>query len=58
MQRKIGGLVTDGSVRDTDQLDNYGLPVFAFSSTAKQGPAVMLPWGGKMKLYPVESTSR
>jgi len=45
MQRKVAGLVTDGSVRDTDQLNNYGLPVYAYSSTAKQGPAVMLPWG-------------
>jgi regulator of RNase E activity RraA len=44
-QRKVGGLVTDGSVRDTVTLREYGFPVFAFSSTAKQGPAVMQPWG-------------
>ncbi len=44
-QLKVGGLVTDGSVRDTSELKNYGFPVFAHSSTAKQGPAVMQPWG-------------
>ena len=44
-QLKAGGLVTDGSVRDTAELKNYGFPVFAYSSTAKQGPAVMQPWG-------------
>ena len=43
-QRKVGGLVTDGSVRDTAELKDYGFPVFAHSSTAKQGPAVMQPW--------------
>jgi regulator of RNase E activity RraA len=26
-QREIGGLVTDGSVRDTDEIINYGFPV-------------------------------
>jgi len=44
-QRKVAGLVTDGSVRDTESLREYGFPVFAYSSTAKQGPAVMQPWG-------------
>lgn len=44
-QLKAGGLVTDGSVRDTTELKDYGFPVFAYSSTAKQGPAVMQPWG-------------
>mmetsp|Transcript_27346 Transcript_27346/g.74096 ORF Transcript_27346/g.74096 Transcript_27346/m.74096 type:complete len:243 (+) Transcript_27346:154-882(+) len=44
MQRNIAGLVTDGSVRDTDELIGYGFPVFSFSTTAKQGPAVMVPW--------------
>ncbi|MEX0761164.1 MAG: hypothetical protein WD208_08225 [Dehalococcoidia bacterium] len=44
-QRKVGGLVTDGSVRDTEMLKQYGFPVFSFSTTAKQGPAVMQPWG-------------
>ena len=43
-QLKVGGLVTDGSVRDTAELKDYGFPVFAHSSTAKQGPAVMQPW--------------
>eukprot|EP00927_Polykrikos_kofoidii_P071060 TRINITY_DN67395_c0_g1_i1.p1 TRINITY_DN67395_c0_g1~~TRINITY_DN67395_c0_g1_i1.p1 ORF type:complete len:330 (+),score=24.36 TRINITY_DN67395_c0_g1_i1:121-1110(+) len=43
-QRQVGGLVTDGSVRDTDELLRYGFPVFSHSTTAKQGPAVMVPW--------------
>lgn len=45
MQRKAAGIVTDGSVRDTEQLREYGFPVFAHSSTAKQGPGIMQPWG-------------
>merc|ERR1719453_1018155 len=44
MQRQVAGLVTDGSVRDTDELLGYGFPVFSHSTTAKQGPAVMQPW--------------
>jgi len=44
-QRNVGGLVTDGSVRDSHTLKDYGFPVFSFSTTAKQGPAVMQPWG-------------
>jgi len=43
-QRQVGGIVTDGSVRDTDEIIGYGFPVFSFSTTAKQGPAVMQPW--------------
>mmetsp|Transcript_19674 Transcript_19674/g.67791 ORF Transcript_19674/g.67791 Transcript_19674/m.67791 type:complete len:185 (-) Transcript_19674:362-916(-) len=43
-QLAIGGLVTDGSVRDTDELLKYGFPVFSFSTTPRQGPAVMQPW--------------
>jgi regulator of RNase E activity RraA len=43
-QRQIGGLVTDGSVRDSQQLKGYGFPVFSFSTTAKQGPAEFWPW--------------
>jgi len=43
-QREIGGLVTDGSVRDTDEIINYGFPCFAYSTTARQGPAAMQPW--------------
>jgi regulator of RNase E activity RraA len=43
-QLKIGGLVTDGSVRDTDEIINYGFPCFAHSTTARQGPAAMQPW--------------
>lgn len=43
-QRAIGGLVTDGSVRDTDEIINYGFPTFSYSTTARQGPAFMQPW--------------
>jgi len=43
-QLSVGGLVTDGSVRDTDILLEYGFPVFSHSTTAKQGPACMQPW--------------
>jgi len=43
-QRQIGGLVTDGSVRDTDEIINYGFPCFSHSTTARQGPAAMQPW--------------
>uniref|UniRef100_A0A6U4PYF8 Enoyl reductase (ER) domain-containing protein n=2 Tax=Hemiselmis andersenii TaxID=464988 RepID=A0A6U4PYF8_HEMAN len=44
MQRQVGGLVTDGSVRDTDTMIGYGIPTFSYSTTAKQGPAAMQPW--------------
>ncbi|MBI2964572.1 MAG: ribonuclease activity regulator RraA [Chloroflexi bacterium] len=44
-QRHVGGLVTDGSVRDTASLKEYGFPVYSFGTTAKQGPAVQQPWG-------------
>ena len=43
-QRNIGGLVTDGSVRDTDEIIDYGFPCFSYSTTARQGPAAMQPW--------------
>ena len=43
-QLALGGLVTDGSVRDTDEIINYGFPCFAASTTARQGPAAMQPW--------------
>jgi len=43
-QLGVGGLVTDGSVRDTDEMLAYGFPVFSYSTTAKQGPAFMQPW--------------
>ncbi len=44
MQRGVGGLVTDGSVRDSVALKEYGFPVFSASTTAKQGPAEFWPW--------------
>ena len=43
-QSNIGGLVTDGSVRDTDEIINYGFPCFSYSTTARQGPAEMQLW--------------
>eukprot|EP00041_Stephanoeca_diplocostata_P029048 m.847422 g.847422 ORF g.847422 m.847422 type:complete len:637 (+) comp23484_c0_seq7:100-2010(+) len=43
-QRNVGGLVTDGSVRDTNAVSAYGFPVYSHSTTAKQGPATMQPW--------------
>lgn len=43
-QLNIAGLVTDGSVRDTDEIINYGFPCFSYSTTARQGPAAMQPW--------------
>ena len=44
MQLGAGGLVTDGSVRDSVALREYGFPVFSASTTAKQGPAEFWPW--------------
>ena len=44
MQLDAGGLVTDGSVRDSVALREYGFPVFSASTTAKQGPAEFWPW--------------
>ena len=43
-QLNLGGLVTDGSVRDTDEILSYGFPTWSFSTTPKQGPAAMQPW--------------
>jgi regulator of RNase E activity RraA len=43
-QKKISGLVTDGSVRDSESLSKYNFSIYAHSFTAKQGPGVMLPF--------------
>ena len=43
-QRGVGGLVTDGAVRDSVALKGYGFPVYSASTTAKQGPADFWPW--------------
>ena len=43
-QKKCAGLVTDGSVRDTDALIEYGFPVYSHSTTPKQGPNAHWPW--------------
>ena len=44
MQRNVGGLVTDGAVRDSRALKEYGFPVYSANVTAKQGPAEFWPW--------------
>ena len=43
-QLDAGGLVTDGGVRDSISLKEYGFPVYSASLTAKQGPAEFWPW--------------
>ncbi len=43
-QRNVGGLVTDGAVRDSKSLKEYGFPVYSAATTAKQGPAEFWPW--------------
>ena len=43
-QLNAGGLVTDGGIRDSVTLKEYGFPVFCASTTAKQGGAEFLPW--------------
>lgn len=43
-QLGAGGLVTDGGVRDSGSLKEYGFPVYSASLTAKQGPAEFWPW--------------
>ena len=43
-QKKVAGLVTDGSVRDSESLKEYNFPVYAYSYTSKQGPGIMLPY--------------
>ena len=49
MQRRVGGLVTDGAVRDSAALKEYGFPVFSASTTAKQGPARVLAVAGQRR---------
>ena len=36
--------MTDGSVRDTGVLRDYGFPVFSISTTPRQGPHAHQPW--------------
>jgi regulator of RNase E activity RraA len=43
-QRQVGGIVTDGAVRDSNTLKAYGFPVYSANTTAKQGPAEFWPW--------------
>lgn len=43
-QLGAGGLVTDGGVRDSVSIKEYGFPVYSASLTAKQGPAEFWPW--------------
>ena len=51
-QRGVGGLVTDGAVRDTNTLKEYGFPVYSANATAKQGPAEFWALAGE-RLHPV-----
>ena len=44
MQKKVAGLVTDGSVRDTAVLRGYGFGIFALISSPRQGPHEHQPW--------------
>ena len=39
MQRRVGGLVTDGAVRDSNALKEYGFPVYSANTTAKAPPS-------------------
>lgn len=43
-QLNIGGLVTDGGVRDSNAIREYGFPVYSATITPKQGPAEFWPW--------------
>jgi len=43
-QLKAGGLVTDGSVRDSNTLIEYGFPIYSASTTSKQGSGECWPW--------------
>jgi regulator of RNase E activity RraA len=43
-QLQVAGLVTDGAIRDSIALKEYGFPVYAPNKTAKQGPAEFWPW--------------
>ena len=43
-QKNIAGLVTNGSVRDSDAMKKYDFPIYAHSFTSKQGPGIMLPY--------------
>lgn len=43
-QKDIAGLVTDGSIRDSDAMEKYDFPIYAHSFTSKQGPGIMLPY--------------
>ena len=44
MRLGAGGLVTDGAVRDSNTLKEYGFPVYSAAVTARQGPADFWPW--------------
>ena len=41
-QRKVGGLVTDGSVRDTDEILGYGFPVW-YAPPCSYRPHILTP---------------
>ncbi|MQF65206.1 hypothetical protein FIM04_03700 [SAR202 cluster bacterium AC-409-J13_OGT_754m] len=43
-QLGIAGLVTDGGVRDSNVIKEYGFPVYSSTITPKQGPSEFWPW--------------
>ena len=44
-QLGVGGLVTDGGVRDSTVIKKYGFPIYSATITPKQGPSEFWPWG-------------
>jgi regulator of RNase E activity RraA len=42
---RAGGLVTDGALRDTRTLKDYGFPIYCSGPTARQGTPVFVAWG-------------
>ena len=51
-QRGVGGLVTDGAVRDTNTLKEYGFPVYRRQRHRQAGPGRVLALAGQ-RLHPV-----
>ena len=43
-QLGVAGLVTDGGVRDSKVIKEYGFPVYSSTITPKQGPSEFWPW--------------
>jgi regulator of RNase E activity RraA len=43
-QLDVAGLVTDGGIRDSNVIKEYGFPVYSATITPKQGPSEFWPW--------------